>query len=65
MAKPSNNIASVQILLSLFVIVTIQVVIASPKPIIKLDIVTPIGGISLMTAERDIEALNVVVNRKR
>jgi hypothetical protein len=65
MSKPSNNIASVAILLSLFVIVTIQVVIASPKPIIKLDIVTPIGGISLMTSEWDIEASNVVVNRKR
>ena len=38
---------------------------SSPKPIIKLDIVTPIGGISLITSERDIEASNVVVNRKR
>jgi hypothetical protein len=51
------------IIIPLTLLGVIQLASVSPKSIIKVDIVTPIGGISLMTSERDIEALNVV-NRK-
>ena len=51
------------VLIPLTLLGGIQLASVSPKSIIKVDIVTPIGGISLMTSERDIEALNVV-NRK-
>ena len=46
MSKSLNKTAPVAILLGLFV--TIQVVIQSPKPI-KLEIVTPLGWVSLNT----------------
>ena len=63
MSKALSKTALIVIPLTLLGV--IQLASVSPKSIIKVDIVTPIGGISLMTAERDIEALNVVVNRKR
>ena len=58
--NPSLGVAT---LLSLLFIVSI-VAITSPKAI-KLDIMTPIGGVSLNTSERNIEESNVRCRSQR